>query len=273
MLEYFNFRPNEAGNKLTAVLVKVSSETVHNLAIKPTMTKRAFDTIQYGINRKELKKEIGSVLIVGIATEVGLVTVMTDLSKQGYRDLTPQKYSKRIIEVLWGGFRKLVETVLLPLAAMGVIHSDIRPGFDVTSNILCKLNKKRNKAAMKLIDYESLVMVNEWDAPNDCRYIGKCGKWDSTTFVWWQCVVVAYIWYEELTVHDIAQSDTIRVLQHELLDGSCNLGPWNEFRVCAKQRKINADGVRDTLDKLDAYFVIGEHKGRSAEGTDPSGHS
>jgi len=41
-------------------------------------------------------------------------------------------------------------------------HPDIRPRSDVTSNVLVKMDNENNSVIIKLIDYESLVLVENW---------------------------------------------------------------------------------------------------------------
>ncbi len=240
--------------KAIDVVVKVSSFAVHNPLIDPISTMSAL--LEISNYPRELVKEIGSVLYAAVQTNCGLVTVMADLSKQGYRALSPAKYEGKI-KPLWSGFRELVEKVLLPLAAIGIVHADIRPGFDATSNILLKFDKKEKKASMKLVDYESLVHLNNWPKhPAYNSYIGRERKWTGTTALWWQCVSVGYAWCKELSASEVEQSKMIRDLRHQLLRGCKDLGPWNELRDYARQATITTECVKKTLDTIENIFLL-----------------
>ncbi len=239
--------------KPPAVMVKVSSCAVHDLLIDPIHTMMAL--LQISRFPGELVREIGTVLYAAVQTNCGLVTVMADLSKQGYRSLRPSKYAGKL-KLLWGGFRELVEKVLLPLAAIGVVHADIRPGFDITSNILLKFSKKDEKASMKLVDYESLVLLVDWRYPLiNGSYIGGEHKWTATTFVWWQCVSVGYTWCKKLIMSNVEQSNRISDLQKQLLRGSKDIGQWNELSGYARQATISAECVIKTLDTMEIFLL------------------
>ncbi len=174
------------------VLVKVSSKAVHDLLTNPILAFSALQAVKRG--QPKLAEGVGSVLYAAFQVGAGMVTIMADLSYQGYTALTPNMAYGSYLPVLWAGFRDLVETVLLPMADLNIIHPDIRPGYDVTFNILCRLDDDdaSKKATLKLIDYETLVYVDKWDVPllngqADARFVpmvGDAGECDATTFVW-----------------------------------------------------------------------------------------
>jgi hypothetical protein len=250
-VDFLSSKP-ETGSAVD-VVVKVSSCAVHDPLIDPIKTMMAL--MQISKYRGRLVREIGSVLHAAVQTDCGLVTVQADLSKQGYRALRPQKYAGKQMRQLWGGFRELVENVLLPMAAIGVVHTDILPGFDVTSNILLKFSKD-DKACMKLVDYESLVFLSNWRySLIDGRYTGGERKWTGTTFVWWQCVWVGYAWCKELSASEVEQSKMIKDLRNRLIRGCKDLGHWNELRAYAQQATITAECVKETLDKIEIFLL------------------
>ncbi len=254
IMQHVDFLCSKPGTgKATAVVVKVSTFAVHNPLIDPISTMSAL--LEISKCDRELTREIGGVLHAAVKTNCGLVTVMADLSKQGYRALTPTKYARNI-NSLWVGFRELVERVLLPLAEIGVVHADIRPGFDVTSNILLKFDEKDKKARMKLVDYESLVHLNDWsEHPAYGSYLGGDLKWTGTTAVWWQCVYVGYVWCKQLNASEVEQSNVISDLCDQLLRGCMDLGDWNELRAYARQVTITEKCVKKTLDKIEIFLL------------------
>jgi hypothetical protein len=218
-------------------------------------------------------KEIGSVLYAAIEMGAGVVTIMTDLSYQGYKTLEPDIDDGSCLPVMWAGFADLVETVLLPMAELNVIHPDIRPGYDVTFNILCKLEDdggamSGRKASMKLIDYESLVDVDKWTVPivkrkSDGRFLPNMGEWDATTYVWWQCVFIAYVWSERIVAGDVDKKRDAKTemvvdfLKEVLLIGETIDPGWPEWLVGLRPRaqgKIDAADVKDTLIHLGKLF-------------------
>jgi hypothetical protein len=147
------FAENVSESKEVDVIAKVSSLTVHNVLIDPMKALHALERLK---TKRKIRKEIGAVLFSVVEMEAGLVTIMADLSKQGYHTLKP-KEQQDTLAVLWAGFADLVENVLLPMAENGIIHPDIRPGFDVTSNMLCKLedNDKRASTTKALFHFRN----------------------------------------------------------------------------------------------------------------------
>jgi hypothetical protein len=203
------------------VLVKVSSTAVHSVLVNPSSTYIALmeirfaDSVRYGEQLKKLVEELGSVLYAVVETDVGLLTVMADLSKIGYVSLQPIDYENDLL-TLWDGFSELVNKVLLPMAEIAqVIHPDIRPGYDATSNILVRDSTSEGNISMKLIDYESLVRFPKWEAPETGRYLQRREIEDATTFVLWQCVAMAYFWSEKINLKPREGEETMRILKRD----------------------------------------------------------
>ncbi len=93
----------------------------------------------------------------------------------------------------------MVETLLLPIAQLGFIQPDIRPGFEVTSIVLCQVKRKwKSKLAnMFLIDYESFIKVDHWEPPCSnhlFKFIDSDDCESVETLVWRQCLAMAYAW-------------------------------------------------------------------------------
>ena len=120
----------------TGIMVKVLSRAVHPQLLPPS----SFDRAMSELRENGLLKPISDVLLAYHVRGGCLTTVMVDLRKQDYRPLFPKKFEGRL-EDLWTGFQNLVHKVLLPFAMQEVIHFDIRPGYDETSNILVKESK------------------------------------------------------------------------------------------------------------------------------------
>jgi hypothetical protein len=254
------------------VVVKVSSKAVHNILSDPLKAHAAMQDLKQK-GQPEMMKEIGSVLYAAVKMGAGVVTIMADLSQQGYKTLKPDIDDGSSLPAMWAGFADLVETVLLPMAAMAIIHPDIRPGYDVTFNILCKREEDdggamSRKASMKLIDYESLVDVDEWTVPMvndelDGRFLPVMGKWDATTYVWWQCVFVAYVWKEKIAAGDVSKKideskgTVVAFLKLVLLLNKTIDAGWPGWLVELRRRaqgKIDASVVKNTLDDLGKLF-------------------
>ncbi len=246
------------------VLVKVSSTAVHNLFLPPGIAYTALERVSLG--RKALVNEIGTVLYAVVETDAGLVTIMGDLTKQGYGTLQPIKSGDQLA-VLWGGFQELVERVLLPMAEIGVVHADVRPGYDITSNVLCKLHRGKGgvqKATMKLIDFESLVRYQQWNMVDmNGRYTEQDPEWDATTYVWWQCMAVAFAWKEALNVNSLLMGDALAEIRLASLDDlSVPAKPprWLDKYQDRAKSKINGATLKMTVRELaEEFSMIPQH--------------
>jgi hypothetical protein len=246
------------------VLVKVSSTAVHSVLVNPLSTYDALreirfaDSFQFEEPLKKLVDELGSVLYAVVGTDVGLLTVMADLSKKGYVSLQPIDYENDL-STLWDAFSELVNKVLLPMAEIAtVIHPDIRPGYDATSNILVRDNTSEGNVSMKLVDYESLVRFPKWEAPATGRYLQRREIEDATTFVWWQCVAMAYFWSEKIDVKPPRGEETMRILKRD--DGP----QWLMNLRGRVNGKVTPAQVKSTLVDLANVFQTDRPVGESA---------
>jgi hypothetical protein len=230
---FVNFRRGNNRKGACHVVVKVSSIVVHDLYISPDKAFEALNTIN-GVVGKSLANEIGSVLYAVVETKSGVMTIMDDMTEQGYGSLKPVE-GRGQIAALWDGFKDLVEKVLLPMAELGIVHAGIQPGYDITSSIICKLERREDgrveKATMKLIDFESLVNFKIWDAGySDGRYVRKEYDWDAKTYLWWQCMAVAYTWRETLSADSLRTDRTLKKMKMALLNGSSGPVWLDQFR-------------------------------------------
>ncbi len=200
---------NKADKKVD-VVVKVSSQAVHNYLTPQANAWKALGKIYAKIEKGSAESVVSKVLYAVQLMPRALVTIMADLS-QDYEVLCPENMDVPLTD-LWNGFHEVVQKVLLPLAARGLIHPDIRPGCDTTSNVLCHVedDKGQKTVTMQVIDYESILSLNEWEfpQPHDGRYVERVSsKWNATTFLWWQCVAIAYAWKANLSQNEMKVTD------------------------------------------------------------------
>jgi hypothetical protein len=215
--------------------------------------------------------EIGTGLHAAVKMDAGLMTIMANLSDLGYTALKPVQMEHTIIVQLWEGFRRVVKKVLLPLAEHAdVIHPDIRPGYDVTSNLLLKFDDATNTATMKIIDYESLVSFSDWEGPMTLgKYLPKEDTFDATTFVWWQCVTMAFVWMKGLNADSLytdtdGRGSTMEQFRTALLyDGV--VPPWLQEHRNLSKGKFSTKQVKSFL----KYMLI-QLKARLTGGSQPS---
>jgi hypothetical protein len=223
----------------TGIIVKVSSRAVHPQLLPPT----SFDRAMSELRESGLLKPISDVLLAYYVRGGCLTTVMVDLRKQDYRPLFPKKIEGRLVD-LWTGFENLVHKVLLPFAMQDIIHFDIRPGYDETSNILVKESKKRSlfthhfaaQYEMRVIDLDGLVRFEDLrPSVPDLRYIpvedhddSIRGIDDAFSFLWWQLFLVGYTWALKIESNDL----NVHHIIDEVRDGrriSCGEGEIREL--------------------------------------------
>jgi hypothetical protein len=258
---------NETDHTETRVLVKISSKAVHSLLIDPATAMSAIQLVSEG--EPAMVQEIGTVLLAAIRPNTGLVTIMSDLS-ESFGWLSPKDNADHL-SALWSGFSDLVHNVLLPMAAKTIVHPDIRPGYDVTFNILCRLTDDgdHKKAILKLIDFESLTEVQNWEVPMDGikadgRYIPRLGREDAITYVWWQCIFIAYVWKEKINADDVARprlgKRSVMSFLTSVLLRNVEVSDSPAWLLDLRQRaqetagQIDAACVKDTLVDLSKLF-------------------
>jgi hypothetical protein len=130
----------------------------------------------------------------------GMVQLMPDLSKEGFQELCPKDLTDDSSwKSMWGAFVVLVQDTLIPLARRGIIHVDLRHGFDRTANMLF------NGTRMRIVDWDSLMKFKDWEAnpPKGERYIkskstrpGSRARTNALEYVFLQTVCIVESWIQ-----------------------------------------------------------------------------
>ena len=105
----------------------------------------------------------------------------------------PPNETKTSTSDLWKNFMELARNQLLPLARAGIIHPDIRVGYDYTANIMAKSDGSN----MVLVDFESLVLFSDYTVQEDKHRLYLPEMKNAFAFVCLQCYVVAVFWSEK----------------------------------------------------------------------------
>jgi hypothetical protein len=177
---------------------------------------------------------------------------MPDLHRKGYQQLKPSeqlKSSQEEYRKAWNAFKKLVTTVLLPLAEEEVVHVDLRPGWDYTANVLYREKKPK----MRLVDLDSLVLFDEWRDISSRVTSGKVITAElqissyrprtALEFVLWQAICIAHTWIKRL-VHNTVNVDSI-IEHHKAsvfarLEESSSEACDREF-ICSELERFGSD--------------------------------
>lgn len=176
--------------------------------------------------------------------------LMRDLSST-HQDLRPSQYKNQLPK-LWGLFCKLVRSTLLVLAELGIVHPDIRPGYDFTSNILLHLSRTdevetEGEDEMVLIDLDSLIHLVSWENLDSPAYLNMVDQ-NSYSYVWWQCFAVAITWKQEKK----QDSNTDGGFGYTTLQ--------NKFDLVFEQSECTAVHVESLLTKISASDWFGEQQ-------------
>jgi hypothetical protein len=183
-------------------IVKVSCNTVHNSLVSSTDNWRALERIESKAT-PQLKAELSkTVLACAFASRKCIVTVMKMLSRwhnesQGNCCVLsfPGPFDTPLL--CWEAFGKFVKGVLLPLANIGVVHTDIRfdPGTESFCNIIVDAGLP---SELRMIDFESLVILDDVDKNTWQNYAISLGhlrdSYSPEEFVFWQVLWMAYVW-------------------------------------------------------------------------------
>jgi hypothetical protein len=190
-------------------LVKVSCASVHDFFVPPRVCSVALTDL-YCEGTPELKKKIAELLLGYCYNDnsESLISIMVDLRKGGknfkileHKELcVPRKLCR-----LWTAFCDLVNSLLLPMADVNVVHLDIRSNSKFTYNILVYENGN-DKIELRLIDFDSVVLSIEAssigeESQGDVIWskglVTKHGVRDlpAHLYLFWQVLWIAYRWH------------------------------------------------------------------------------
>jgi hypothetical protein len=197
-------------------LVKVSCAAVHNIYVPPDECNRALTNLLYDGNTN-LKTKISQVLLgyCHIGSSKSIISIMRDLRKgdKVFKMLEHKHMCvKSKVSKLWDGFCDLVNSLLLPMADLNVVHLDIRSDNEFTHNIL--VHEDETKMELCLIDFDSVVLSSaaNFVARNSAaiwfNQLGFNGKEVTAyQYLFWQVLWIAYRW------HPFPESNNITTAQ------------------------------------------------------------
>lgn len=227
--------------------VKITSRYVHSFAV-------ALDHSIPAMERLNRMKELDLSLLGFFKMPNSITTVMKNLDD--FTDLRPSDLVDSGVSVLalWDAFSDLIKRTLLPMACQRVVFADLRPGWDRTYNILCRSND--DGIRLELVDWESLAVH-----PNDLSIGGTAvfipssdSKYPSSyseeiRYLWWQCMIVAYMWLLEVPIGDCVVSEFVHNFEeNQVLKGCFETEEWNAFTAVVDNKDPNQDEVHSLLD-------------------------
>jgi hypothetical protein len=297
-LRWFVGSKYEEGHLTNDCIVKVSCAAVHNFYVPPGKCNDALTALYIEcITNSDLKTTISKVLL-GFCfhdNSMTLASIMKDL-QTGDKPFTILEHQKFQIEQklsqLWDAFCELVNSLLLPMADVNVVHLDIRSTHQFTYNILVsemqqkyevqenKVKLQENTIELCLIDFESLALstaaakVDEEGQNNAiCMNMLGTNKESAYHFLFWQILWIAYRWmsppssrtdgthFQQTETNDSQQTTTnTNNFVFYLFDDSCYvdfkimLGDHYETLKDINLKNITKEDIQKTLVELKEIF-------------------
>ncbi len=213
------------------VLVKVWWKGIHRCLQDVNVYASTVDWLNTQLNRKpneDLKASLCEVFLgMGASTTPPVsYTIMRRVTGEPVK-LKGNENTLSITDC-WNCFKTLCNDILLPLADMGIIYGDLRPGYDCTYNVLLVEDKSDlTKKKMVLIDYESLCKIKDYSCPSEDKRYPKIkrpknrGKEIAHDFLFQQCVGVVYSWIKGTDSKDFTFEEALKwwhdIIEDELV--------------------------------------------------------
>lgn len=246
------FDTSETSDETTddSVLVKCTSKSFHRWLVDPSRSKEALKLVATAFPEKP--NMLKGLLGVYFRSGVGMVVLMRNLTLE-YSDVKPEQQTQNGKGAqLWRSFIAMVETILIPLAEQGVVHVDIRPGYDFCANLLYNVTN----GDMQPIDFESLVMADE-------REQDPFRSRDALKFVWWQCLWMSYAWISKKSLSETYDLKKFQILYMPTAIGARSTdnfrnffgGDWQEIQQTATKRVLSKDELLASMAVIDRVVV------------------
>jgi hypothetical protein len=198
------------------VLIKVSSDSCFDLLIPSGAAYLRHLNEGHWISDGAVREALSRSLLGVYRTPDGngLVQLLPNL-QGGYSSLSPRYLceSANGRSALWRAFAGLVLEVLIPLARADVVHSDVRAGFDVTSNLLYNPADE----SMRLIDLDSLCTFSRLEKLSDVTDLKNMSALElpdalqsAMGYVLAQVICAAEVWLGRIAHDDVSANATIR---------------------------------------------------------------
>jgi hypothetical protein len=207
------------------VLIKVSSKACFHLLI-PSHGAYLYSLPENADPWERVVRGVLSQSLHGVYVtpdRCGVVQILPDLLRLKYSPLPHGNDLDAAGWVaLWRAFASLVTGVLVPLARAGIVHPDVRTGYDATSNLLYNAAD----GSMRLIDLDSLCTYERLlDLPRvaDLKYLSARGLPGTLAsamgFVLGQVVCAAEVWIGRTLHNEVKANATFLGALRSATDG------------------------------------------------------
>jgi hypothetical protein len=261
----------DESRKMDFCLVKISCKTVHNTLIPLRDCYDALSTLEQLLETSSDRNNVFSPLLASaLIANRCLVTVMEDLSSS-YIAVPFVAVTERA--ALWKLFQDLVNKVLLPLAELDIVHSDIRcvPFSQITGtyciyNILYGVN---SSTGLKLIDYDSFVPISSL-----CTFFASCAvsrsclhsscKDSAVEFLFWQVIWMAFVWSPASDIEVAVDFFCNKLFVETIGMGGGNYTALNDFKTWIGANRLPAleqmmqDVARGSNTSSSSQNVVGD---------------
>jgi hypothetical protein len=245
-------------------IVKVSFVSVHG-ALVPVDDSWTALRILHAEGGKDLKANMANTLLACALVSKGcLVLVMKDLSASSIHVSSSRD--------VWIAFQNLLKDFLIPMACLGIVHTDIRFNPTTKNRVMCNLLHCRLTKRLALIDFESLAVFKERSDIKGQNYaisVVDIGNANSPfLFVFWQVLWAAYVWTSDQVQELVFAGDFVRALFSKSNDASQSnlsvfkerIGNLNTLEDClnriksAEKNDVRAEQVNATAELLLGVF-------------------
>jgi hypothetical protein len=209
-------RPLIKAGRMLPVVVKVSSTVFVSPLINPSDCYQALTLLH------DKGADLGALLCcvkLRHSAQSGLIIIMENLYEQGYQVLRPKDQmneSKYELPSLWAAFTDLFVRILWKAAEEGCIFSDLRVGFDETSNVLVNFNDKNN-LQLRLIDFDSFVQAECLGEMDDDRYLAS--ELSAAAYLFLQVFILGHS-YEHENHKDVVDARSLSIQAKKIFNES-----------------------------------------------------
>jgi hypothetical protein len=205
LLWFFDSRNGDSFPLTHDLLIKVSCASVHNMYVSPSICNNALTKLYIEcFNNADLKLSIETVLLGFCFRDdsMSLMSIIKDLrtGDKNFKMLEHKNFRGRKLSLLWDGFCDLINSLLLPMADVNIVHLDIRSSSELTYNIL--VYEEDTKIELSLIDFDSVVLSTaaakiDATGQNDAIWWNQLGVAHESAYkyLFWQVLWIAFRWH------------------------------------------------------------------------------
>jgi len=200
-----------------------------------------FQALQDSRLTSDVLNELSKILIGVVVLHTG--TSLTIMRKVSWSPVNYETYEEK--PHFWDLFQIFVEKILKPLAQAGIVHADLRPGFEQTSNVVIYEEK------ICLVDFESISIFRTMNKARkkDRRYpvsLHPTSRSTSFDYLLQQCLGMTGAWLLKMKAKEFVMQNALDYWKYKswMTEPHCSKGFFQKptFRKFISECKIRAIG-------------------------------